>query len=244
MFLHQRTYLEHVIEKFGINDAKIVSVPADPHVRLRPVDTEEVNRSKISFRKAVGSLMFLAIVSRPDIAYSVNAFSKYLNNYDESHWLAVKRIVKYLKGTLDLGIRYGSGKSLLQVVGYSDADYANDIETRRSTTGYVFMLVNGPVTWSSQRQKLVTLSTTEAKYVAAASAAKEMIWLRKLLSDIGHGCSEATVLFIDNQSAIRLVKNPEFHKRTKHIAIRFHIIPQWARRQGKVAKIQDFVGFS
>lgn len=161
MFLHQRTYLEHVIEKFGINDAKIVSVPADPHVRLRPVDTEEVNRSKIPFRKAVGSLMFLAIVSRPDIAYSVNAFSKYLNNYDESHWLAVKRIVKYLKGTLDLGIRYGSGKSLLQVVGYSDADYANDIETRRSTTGYVFMLVNGPVTWSSQRQKLVTLSTTE-----------------------------------------------------------------------------------
>lgn len=122
------------------------------------------------------------------------------------------RIFAYLKGTIDYGIEYRSGGSEPELLGFSDADYASDIETRRSTTGYIFHLSNGPITWSSQRQKMVTLSTTEAEYVAAAAAAKEAKWLRKLLRDLRCLNEKETVLYIDNQSAIRLVKNPEFHK--------------------------------
>ena len=117
--------------------------------------------------------------------------------------------------------REGKESSL---VGYYDADYAGDLETRRSTTGYAFSFANGLVAWSSQRQKIVTLSTTESEYVAAAAAARENIWLRNLLGNLGAQCDTATALHIDNQSAIRLAKNPEFHKRTKHIDVRYHYI--------------------
>jgi len=136
----------------------------------------------------------------------------------------VKRVLAYLVDNLDVGIEYRYGGSEAGLVGYSDAEYASDLETRRSTTGYIFCMANGPVTWSCQRQKLVTLSTTESEYVAAATAAKELIWLRKLLKDIGGQYENATTLYIDNQNAIKLSKNPELHKRTKHIDIRYHFL--------------------
>lgn len=131
---------------------------------------------------------------------------------------------------------YRNGGSNFELIGYSDADYAGDIETRRSTTGYVFCLANGAVTWSSQRQKMVTLSTTEAEYVAASTAVRETIWLRKLLSDIGCPCASETTLYVDNQSAIKLVKNPVFHKRTKHIDIRYHFIRE--KTESKEIKVE------
>lgn len=205
-----------------MNNAKSVSVPADPHVILYPAHSDDDKSNKVPYREAVGSLVFLAAVSRPDIAFAVNSVSKYLNNHNIEHWRAVKRILAYLKGTIDYGIEYKNGGSKFGLVGFSDADYASDIETRRSTTGYIFFLANGPV--SSQRQKLVTLSTTESEYVAAAAATREAMWLRKLLRDIGYLIENETALFGDNQSAIRLVENSEFHKRTKHIDIRYHYI--------------------
>lgn len=139
---------------------KPVSVPADPHVILYPACERENELKNVLDREAVGSLMFLAVVSGPDIAYSVNSVSKYLNKHNDKHWRAVKRILSYLVGAIDYGLEYCSGKSSTELIGYSDADFAGDLETRRSTTGYNFDLANGPVTWSSQRQKMVTLSTT------------------------------------------------------------------------------------
>lgn len=207
-----------------MRDAKPVSVPADPHVILNPIENDDAKSSNAPYREAVGSLVFLAAVSRPDIAFAVNSVSKFLNNHSVEHWHAVKRIFAYLKGTIDNGIEYRSGGSERELIGFSDADYASDVETRRSTTGYVFCMANGPVSWSSQRQKLVVLSTTESEYVAAATATREAMWLRNLLKDIGSTCELGTVLFVDNQSAIRLVKNPVFHRRTKHIDIRYHYI--------------------
>lgn len=223
MFVHQTAYAKKIIEKFGMNDAKRVSVPADPHVVLYPVESIERDHN-VPYREVVGSLMFLAIVTRPDIAYSVNLVSKFLNKHDKSHWRAVKRIISYLIGTVSMGIEYRTEGSKTKLEGYSDADFASDVETRRSTTGYAFCMAGGIVTWASQRQKLVSLSTTESEYVAAATASKEAVWLRILLTDIGYHCDESTVLYIDNQSAIRLVLNPEFHKRTKHIDVKYHYI--------------------
>jgi hypothetical protein len=105
----------------------------------------------VPYREAVGSLMFLAVVSRPDIAVAVNTVSKFLNNHNDEHWRAVKRIISYVSGTIEYGIEYFCSEKACELIGYSDADYANDIETRRSTTGYLFELANGPVTWCSQR---------------------------------------------------------------------------------------------
>lgn len=116
--------------------------------------------------------------------YAVSNVSRYLDCHDKSHWNAVKKILKYLKNTNHYGIHLKKEGSLI-LVGYSDADYANDIGSRRSTTGYIFMLSGGPVTWCSKRQQSVALSTTEAEYMAASDTTKEAIWLRNLLKDIG-----------------------------------------------------------
>ena len=224
LMIHQSAYTRKILRKFGMADAKTVSVPADPHAALSPDEENDGKTSNVPYREAVGSLVFLAAVSRPDIAFSVNSVSKYLEKHNDTHWRAVKRIFAYLRGTIDYGIEYGSGGSTAELIGFSDADYAGDIEMRRSSTGYVFCLANGAVTWSSQRQRLVTLSTTEAEYVAASAAAREVVWIRRLLSDIGCPCDKETTLYVDNQSAIQLVRNPVFHKRTKHIDVHFHFI--------------------
>ena len=224
IFIHQETYAKRIIEKFGMQNVKPVSMPCDPHSVLFTANDYEIETETVPFREAVGSLMFLAIVSCPDIAYSMNLVSKYLNKHSNEHWRAVKIIFVYLKGTLDYGIEYCSGGTNLNLVGYSDADFDGDVDTRRSTPGFLFELAGGPVTWSSQRQKYFTLSSTESEYVATSSACKEAVWLCKLLRNLNSGSEKATVIFFDNQSTIRLVKNPEYHKRTKHIGIRYHFI--------------------
>jgi hypothetical protein len=134
----------------------------------------------------------------------------------------VKRIFAYLKGPTDYGITFSGGKFLNQLTAYSDSDYAADVVPRRSTTGYVLMINGGPVAWCIQRQKCVSLSTTEAEYVSMSEAVKEVTWIRRLLQDIGHPQDEPTKLSCDNQGAVKLVKNPEFYKRSRHIDVRNH----------------------
>ncbi|XP_072751064.1 uncharacterized protein [Anoplolepis gracilipes] len=138
MFIHQEAYAKKVIEKFGISQTKGVSVPADPHTILYPVESEETERQVVPYREAVESLMLLAAVTCPDIAYAVNSVSKFLNKHNESHWRAVKRIIAYLIETTSMGIEFRASGSGVEFAGYSDADFASDIATRRSTTGYAF----------------------------------------------------------------------------------------------------------
>ena len=223
LFIHQAKYVNHVLERFDMCNAKAVSVPADPNVTLFPA--ENVNKqSTYPYRQAVGSLLYLAMVTRPDIAYAVSILSRFFNKFDNNHVRAVKRVFAYLAGTIHVGIKYKSGGSNPNLIGFSDSHFATDLETRRSRTGYVFMLANGPVTWTSQRQPVVALSTTEAEYIAGAIAAKELMWLRKLVSGVGYKCEKSITLCIDNESAIKLAKNPEFYKRPKHIDNSFHYL--------------------
>ena len=180
----------------------------------------------VPYRSAVGSLNFLAVLTLADIAFAVSMVSKFLNRYSLAHWNAVKHIIAYINTTRDFGIVYKSGGSNAALVGYSDADFANDTETRRSIMGYAYFLSNTSVTWTSSRQRLVTLSTTESEYVAASSAAREAAWLKQLLSDLSHPCVSdlKLTLHVDNQSAIKLAMNPVQHQRTKHIDVRYHYI--------------------
>lgn len=201
------------------------ATPCDPNVIIKETELfshELKEMERIPFREAVGALMFVAVVSRPDIMFSVSRISRYLNNPSEIHWNAVKRIFRYLKGTINFGICYKGDK--IDFKAYSDADFAGDVDTRRSTSGYVTMIAGAPVTWSSSRQKCVSRSTTESEYIAASDAVQEVVWMRTFLREIGIQLNGPTPLYVDNQSTIRLVNNAEHHKRTKHIDIKYHYI--------------------
>lgn len=174
------------------------------------------------FKQVVGSLMYLT-ATRPDLMYGVSLISGFMSCPTESHWLAAKRILRYLKGTTKLGIFYKKG-GCTDLVAYTDNDFAGDLDDRRSTSGFVFLLGYAAVSWSSKKQPVVTLSTTEAEYIAAAFCACQCIWLRRVLEKLGHKEEKSTLIQCDNNSTIKLSKNPVFHGRNKHIDIRFHFL--------------------
>jgi hypothetical protein len=187
----------------------------------------------IPYHEAVGSLMYASLGTRPDITYAVQAVSRFSKNPGLPHWDAVKRIFRYLKGTKELWLSYG-GKGM-ELTGYADAD-GNMAEDHHAISGYAFLLHGGTISWSTKRQEIISLSTTESEYVAATYAAKEALWLRSLLSQLFDTNLEATTLFSDNQSAIALTKDHQYHARTKHIDIRFHFI-RWIVENGSLRLI-------
>ena len=199
-------------------------IPADPSCHLTKITDCPDEEKVYPYREAIGSLIFAATCTRPEIAYAVNQAAQFSNSPKQQHWMAVKRILAYLRGTIDHGIRYGGVENKKQLIVYTDADFAANIDDRRSTSGVLLMLNGGPIAWSSHRQKCVSLSTTESEYVAAASGSKEIIWMRRLLGDIDWKQPNPTPLLCDNQSAIRLVRNPKLHQRTKHIDVKYHFI--------------------
>ena len=224
--LSQHSYIDSIITRFNFNDLKPLSIPMDPSAPLSksqsPTKVEDVAKMKnVPYREAVGSLMYAAMGTRPDIAFATSTVAQFLENPGWMHWEAVKRIFRYLLGTQKLELVYGGERRGL--VGYVDADGASQ-EHRRAISGYVFLVDGGAVSWSSKKQELVTLSTTEAEYVAATHAAKEAIWLRRLIGEIFKPIEGPTVLFSDSQSAIALAKDGHYHARTKHIDIRYHFI--------------------
>lgn len=182
IFIHQSSYIKRILQRFNMLDTKIKEIPADLGVSLVSTGAND-NRNNILYRQAIGSLMFLANVTRPDISFIVNYLSRFISNYDEQHWRAINNVFRYLKGTIDMGILYDGSIEDTYIKGYSDADYAGDLDTRRSTSGYLIMLGNAAVTWGSIRQRTVSLSTKETEYIAACESVKEALWLKQLLHD-------------------------------------------------------------
>ncbi|CAF4808934.1 unnamed protein product [Pieris macdunnoughi] len=187
--LSQNLYAESLLQKFNMAKANAVSTPIEKYVQL---EEKTGLRTSAPYREAVGCLMYLAVATRPDIAFAISYASQFLENPEEVHWLLVKRILRYIKGSSSVGIRYEAGSG-------------------------------GPISWASRRQECVSISTTEAEYVAAGEAARESVWLARLFTEVSP-LDNVPVLFVDNQSAIKLAKNHEFHKRTKHIEVRYHYI--------------------
>lgn len=172
----------------------------------------------------VGSIMWLATATRPDIACASSVLGQFNACPTEKHVKAAKRVIRYLKGTSNAALLVGDcGRTVLE--GWCDADYAGDLDTRRSTSGYVFKLFGSAISWSSIRQPTVALSTCEAEYMTLTEATKEAIYLRRLLTELGVMNNAATVTIrCDNQGAIAFSHNPHHHRRTKHIDIRHHFI--------------------
>ena len=224
--IHQKGYISRILNRFGMRECKPQSTPADPKCKLSSEmsaanDHEKEDMRIIPYREAIGSLLFAAIVSRPDIAFAVSKAAKFVQEPGPEHWKAVKRIFRYLKKTMDSCISYANGSC--KVTGFTDADWGGQTD-RRSTTGYLFKLNSGPIVWQSRSQSSIALSTLEAEYMAMSDATKECIWIRQLMQDLSCEQKTATVIRVDNQAAIKLSLNPEFHQRSKHIDIRFHFL--------------------
>ncbi|KAF2317151.1 hypothetical protein GH714_012231 [Hevea brasiliensis] len=185
--------------------------------------TEQANSR--SFRSLVRGLIYLAH-TRLDISFSIGVVSRFMSNPSKHHFGAAKRILCYIAGTLDYGICY-SHVSDFKLYGYTDSDWASSLDDRKSTSGHVFSLGSGVITWSSKKQATPTLSSSEAEYVVVTSSASQCIWLQRMLADLHqkHQKQEnATEIFCDNKSTIAMTKNPAFHGRMKHIDIHFHFI--------------------
>jgi len=224
--LSQAAYVEKVLQRFHMENAKAVSTPLPSHLKLTKnmcpkTPEEEEKMSKVPYASAVGSLMYAMVCTRPDIAHAVGVISRYMSHPRLEHWNAVKWILRYLRGTSNKHLCFGGSNTVL--AGYVDSDLAGDIDTRRSTTGYVFTVGGTAVSWISRLQKVVALSTTEAEYVAATEASKEMIWLQSFMNELGTQQVNNS-LFTDSQSAIHLAKNSALHSKTKHIQLRYHFI--------------------
>ncbi|KAL9366567.1 hypothetical protein Peur_037766 [Populus x canadensis] len=160
--------------------------------------------------------------------YAVSLISRYMENPKEIHLLAAKRIFRYLQGTADFGLLYKKGEHS-DLMGFTNSDYAGDQDDRKSTSGYVFMLGTGAVSWSSKKQPIVTLSTTEVEFVAAASCACQAIWLRRILEEIQFKQQGATSIYCDNSLTIKLSRNPVLHGRSKHIDVKYHFLRDLAK---------------
>ena len=224
--LSQAEYVEKVLKRFNMDESKAVGTPLVAHFKLSKEQSPKTGKEKeamknVPYASAVGCLMYAMVCTRPDIAHAVGVVSRYSSNPGKQHWEAVKWIMRYLRGTTDMALCFKRGSTELQ--GYVDADLAGDNDTCRSTTGYVYTVGGAAVSWVSNLQGHVALSTTEAEYVAVSEAGKEMVWLNGLLEELGKE-KENCALYSDSQSAIHLAKNPAFHSRTKHIPMRYHYI--------------------
>jgi transposase InsO family protein len=236
--LNQQMYIEKVIKRFGMENCKPTSTPEAAGVKLNTTQCPTTEEQKIQMKSypyeaAVGSLLYASIATRPDISHAVNEVSRYMKNPGIKHWEAVKHILRYLKGTADQSLVY-SGKQnpnnsthtnyAYNIQAYTDADWGGDIDTRKSTTGYVVKLNGDTISWSSKKQATVATSSAEAEYMAIAATAQEVRWVQQLLYEIHNTHPISTIIYCDNQAAIAISKNDIHHERTKHIDIRYHFI--------------------
>jgi len=211
-----------IVSRYGMGNAKGKPIPLNPCTKLLKDTGNLLDTTLFDYSALVGSLMYLAVCTRPDLCQAVGALARYSANPMTEHWDAALGVVRYLSNTSSMGIIFSCNNGVCELSGYCDADFAGDIDTRRSTTGYVFKLAGGAISWSSRLQPTVAASTTEAEYMAASNATKEGLWLRKLLTDLGKPL-KPIVIQSDNQAAISLIKNPITSMRSKHIDVIHHL---------------------
>ena len=236
--ISQKAYAKQILERFGMLDAHPCTTPMDLHEDWEHkegdilLDAEE----KRTYQSAIGSLIYLMLGTRPDLAFSINKLAKYSANPTQRHWKGIKRILRFVKATIDAKLVLGKTQETTEtkcpsasnshtipqnklVVGYFDAAYMDNTQDRHSTIGYMFFISGSPVSWMSNKQRVVALSTTEAEYLAGTEATKEAVWIQTFLQAIGIPRESILPiqLYGDNQSTNALAKNPEYHVRTKHI---------------------------
>jgi hypothetical protein len=239
--LSQERYIQDMLVEYKMDKSKAQSIPADVSRPLNKSMSPTTDKGKkemldCPYRSLVGALLYLANTTRLDIAFQVGALARFGSNPGEQHWIAAKKVLRYLKGSMDVVLTYGPGTVKLE--GFNDADYDGDVDSRRSMTGYLFRCCpkSSPISWRAKLQPTVAQSTAEAEYMAAVAAANQAIWLRRLFEDMGYKQITPTVLNEDNQSCIAMSENPVFHERTKHIDIKHHVLRTYVQNKQVVLK--------
>ncbi|KAK2357253.1 secreted RxLR effector protein [Trifolium repens] len=233
--LSQSMYIDTILKRYNMENSKRGYLPVGMGVSLSrencPKTLEERERmSRVPYASAVGAIMYTMTCTRPDVAYALGVISRYQANPGEEHWKVVKTILKYLRRTKDQFLIYGDSE--LSLKGYTDASFASDKDDSKSISGYVFTLNGGAISWKSSKQATVADSTTEAEYIAASEAAKEAVWMKKFISELGvvPSIKDAVPLLCDNNGAIAQAKEPRSHQKSKHILRRYHLIREIIER--------------
>ncbi len=229
LYLDQSEYIQGLIGRFRLGDAKPVNLPVNDRNTLIEGQPGELQADQGLYQEAIGCITWVSKGSRPDITYAIGQLSQHYNEPTIRHWNAVLRVLQYLKGTINYSISYSIGKGdSLKLQGYSDADYAGDIVDRRSTTGHIYLLNRGPVTWTSIKQRCIATSTTKSDYISLSEASKQGQWIRALLRELQRTqyltSTLAVPIFSDNQGYIALARDPVAHSRTEHIDVQYHYI--------------------
>lgn len=233
--INQYKYIGDILDRFGMAEAYDSPTPMTAGIKLERItnidllpEEEKGEMLSIPYKQAVGSLIFLSCLTRPDLAYPVHVVSQHLSAYNQTHWGQVKRILRYIKGTRSYGTTYRRSNAPFELLGYSDSDWAADIHTRKSLGAYLFLIAGGPFSWACKRNQTICLSSTEAEYKALSAAAREAVWDRRCLMDMGQEQRQPTTILCDNMGAIALAGNPVFHGRSKHIEIYHHYVREVA----------------
>lgn len=202
--LSQEKFIEDILQRFGKSNVRPMPTPVLANEQLNKLKTPKIEVKE--YQQAIGSLMYPMLDTCPDLAFTVALLGRHTATPGEQHQRALDHIFRYLRGTSNWSLAFQQGRENgLTLHGYADADWANDSSDRKSTSGFVFLLAGGAISWSSKKQSSITLSSTEAEYIAGAHAIKELIWLRRLLGELGLPINTPTMLLMDNQSAITIV---------------------------------------
>jgi hypothetical protein len=221
LHLSQRQYAVDLLRRAGMAECHPTATPVDTHAKLSALEGAPV-ADPTEYRSLAGALQYLTL-TRPDLAYVVQQICLFMHDPWEPHLALIKRVLRYVKGTLDIGLHIGTSSPTL-ITTYSDADWAGCPDSRRSTSGFCVYLGDNLVSWSSKRQTTVSRSSAEAEYRAVAHAVAECCWFRQLLPELHLSIPSATVVYCDNVSAVYMTSNPVHHRRTKHIEIDIHFV--------------------
>lgn len=233
--LSQSRFIQTILRRFQMENCNPVQTPLEPGTQPLDLDDPMTAEDQKTYQSLVGSLMYLAVATRPDLGFTIAYLSKYNSKATYRQLQTAKRTLRYLKATINLGLVYVRDQEGLPqdpLTGFSDADFAGDTQDRKSTGGFVFLMAGGAISWRSKKQSMVALSTTESEYIACSEATREALWLRGLYSELsGTKPVSSTPLNVDNQSAIDLSNRPRFHERTKHIDLKRHFTREALQNQ-------------
>ncbi|CAA7408157.1 unnamed protein product [Spirodela intermedia] len=227
--ISQGAYAAKILERSGMAGCNPCQVPMTTRLKLSKMSTEPLVDAT-AYRSIVGSLRYL-VNTRPDLAFAVGYVSRFLEEPRKDHLAAMKQILRYVAGTKSWGLMYERKKEKqVQLTGFSNSDFAGDVDARKSTTGIIFFLANSPLTWQSMKQKVVAQSSCEAEYIAAANAACQGVWLARVLAEVHGSAPSVPMLKVDNKSAIALIKNSVLHGHSKHIEVKYHLVRESAEK--------------
>jgi hypothetical protein len=232
--IDQIDYANKIVKRFGQENCKPVTTPLPGGYKPQSFKGVATAQNRSKYQSIIGSLLYLTLGTRPDIAYAVILMSQFMTNPSEEHINKALHIVKYVSSTTNAKITY-DGKNKEGLVAYADADWGSDHDTRKSVTGYVVKLAGAPISWVSRKQKTIALSSTEAEYMSLSDTARQLVWMQSLFGELGFKVHNIE-LYIDNQGAIFLAQNEAQEHRSKHIDIRYHYVRECIQ-EGKVVLV-------